>query len=211
MKLRGNTCRATWVNLSGLRGELLQKVRVQVVHLGKRHVETSAWHLAVGAAKVHRALFCFRSNHKIVWLSLPVKGLALLAMQGASLEVGIKLHFFQSARSAKTLLVSCGNIDRGTGAFFFGFRAFKDNNVSGHDWASLRVFREGGKISRITKFLNRNFIRRLKRALRRLFRRGQRGTSQAIDGCLERALHRAFPDNRPCNERRALLQGGPEE
>ena len=157
MEFRGNPCRATRVNLSGLGRELLQEVGIEVIHFLKRHVETAAWHLAVGAAKVHGALFCFRSNHRIVWLGLPFSGSALLAVESAALEVGIKLHFFQSTRSTKALLVSGGNIDGRTGAFFFGFRAFKDDNFSGHDWASLRVFREGGKFNRILKFLNRIF------------------------------------------------------
>src|SRR6056297_3070640 len=105
MKLRGDTSRAAGINLAGLGRELLHESGIEVVHILERHVETATWHLAVCAAKVHRTLFCFRSNHRIVWLRLPGPGSALLAMKSAALEVGIKLHFFQSTGSPKALLV----------------------------------------------------------------------------------------------------------
>ncbi len=173
MKLRGNTSGAAWVNLSGFSRELLKEIRIEVMHFIKRHVETAAWHFAVGAAKVHRTLFGFRSNHRIVWLRLP-RRLALLTMESTSLQVWVKLNFLKSARRAETLLVSGGNIDRRTGAFFFGFRAFKDNDFSGHDWARLRVFARAANVIGKRKFSTEYFNRRLRPVLPLLFRRVRR-------------------------------------
>ena len=46
--------------------------------------------------------------------------------------IGIKFHFFKTPGSTKALLVPSGNIDGRTLAFFLGFRAFEDDDVSRH-------------------------------------------------------------------------------
>ena len=60
-----NTGGATWVNLSGLRRELFEEVRVEVIHFIKRYIETATWHPAVGTTEIHRALFVLWSGHEI--------------------------------------------------------------------------------------------------------------------------------------------------
>lgn len=53
-------------------------------------------------------------------------------MKGALFHEGIKLHFFQAARSADALLVAGRHVAGCWHSGSFGFRAFKGDDVSWH-------------------------------------------------------------------------------
>lgn len=61
-----------------------------------------------------------------------VAKLTLFAVKGATLQVRIEFHFLKTPRSPEALLVPGGNVDGRTLAFFFRFRAFKDDDFSWH-------------------------------------------------------------------------------
>ncbi len=71
--------------------------------------------------------------------------LALLTVEGTTLQIRVEFDFFKSARSPETLFVTCGYVDRWTGAFFFGFRAFEYDYVSWHEIRDYSVSR--GRVS----------------------------------------------------------------
>lgn len=58
-------------------------------------------------------------------------------MKGAAFQERIEFHFLETARCARTLLVTRGDIARGGFPLCLGFRAFKDDDVSWHDYELL--------------------------------------------------------------------------
>lgn len=53
-------------------------------------------------------------------------------MQSATTQEGIELDFLKTSRGAEALLIASGNVAGSRLSFSLGFRAFKDNDVSGH-------------------------------------------------------------------------------
>lgn len=133
---------AAGVDLAGFGGEVLEELGIEVVHLLRRDVEAAAGHAPVGAAKVDGSLFGFWTHgvsEMDGWC-----GSALLAMESATLQVGIELHFLQAARSAEALFVARGHVDGRTCAFRLGLGAFKNDDFSGHGWKEWMVSRGRG-------------------------------------------------------------------
>lgn len=131
VELCRNSSRAARIDLAGLSREFAEELGIEVADLLRGNVEAPTRHAAVGAAEIDSSLFGFRA-HDIEVFQVPGKESALLAVESAALEVGVELNLLETTRGPQTLLVAGRDIDGGTGAFFLGFRAFEDDDFSGH-------------------------------------------------------------------------------
>ena len=63
MQFCRNACGTARIDLSGLRGEVLQELWVQVVHLLQRDVHAATRHAAIRTTKIDGSLLCFWTSH----------------------------------------------------------------------------------------------------------------------------------------------------
>lgn len=66
-------------------------------------------------------------------------GLSKLAMEGSTIEKGIKFHLLKTARSTKALLVASAGITGGRFALGLGLGAFQNNNVAWHNLGKSEI------------------------------------------------------------------------
>ena len=107
MQLGGNSGDTTGKDLTGLRRELGEKLRIGGDDLVCRNVVTTTRHPTVRLAEVNTALNCFWLGHG-KWMRCSL--LAEFAVKGAALEEVVELHFLEATRSTKALFVTRGDV-----------------------------------------------------------------------------------------------------